>query len=532
MRQTQNGDLFKYGTDSLVDFGQCFRDGSSVCDYTPVHEAIADFLPTVVRSIGRKVTDSEMRSFEHLLRQQYFDNKKDLLMNGDAMSHVYVTPWQMQNGVPICVRITLAKRCSIVVDGATKKMTGFEVCTPDGRPIETLRSLPWFIDNLLEVNYALRFIWERRFPSELLSGRLMAQWRAVGCPVELPCTLWLCTTPDGRKIAIRFVQSEGLSADDGDVHVLAELLVDGAECDMKTVQPALYKIVDADALDSAMEDWAEMQGVSDADTSWLRRVLVQRFDYLKRQERHLGVKCCLTVRVPTGNGVESVAVFHTGARTKNGDALYALCREKNSSGRWTALNFVTADGLYNIGIDNLPASPDWRLEYRPLAAVSSWSPLSRHVLEHASRWTARGVVKGVHDECGRDVFTDSVVCEDAYRMACEQLEASLEYATLHPEAVAVGYYNPDVDHADSRTSPISFYVPGWFSDEARRSGMPDAAFVVRLVETEYGVRADCPTILPIDFVRFSASIVGDEFPIPDWLIDGCGSETGYAACAS
>ena len=206
-------------------------------------------------------------------------------------------------------------------------------------------------------------------------------------------------------------------------------------------------------------------------------------------------------------GGEIAEVFHTGDFTVDGDAIYGLCRDYQD-GRWSCVVWVRAEHLKGVGVDLLPAAPNWSLKRHVFDATGEIGALSRHVLHNAYRWASQGCLTGKKDAYGHDVFVDAAAREAMYDNACAELGNSLRYVADHPDRIIYGYYHPAVDRAIGDISPIAIYLPAFFSDEAKRTAVEDAVFAVRVVNDRGHIRYEVPTILPPSFARRTMRVLG------------------------
>ena len=496
-----------------IDFGAVFRDGDAVADFTSCAEDVTGFIGTVAALLGREIAAEELLRCERKLRLQYLA-RHPFSGGTDADTSVYVTPFRLQSGAVICIKVTLLRRSSIKIQNANKKMISFELCNEAGEPITTLRKLPWFVENLRELSYALRGVLRERFPRELLGCQLTAAWIREGAQEALPCTVKLTETLDGHEISVMFRKTP--LADDGTCpHVEASLLIDDEEPRMLDLLPPMLKVVDVDCLDAeSFDGFVDMCGGHTAFTSaheWAS-ALIQRFDFLVTyQARYPGGEGILPAVLP-GN-VPSL-LFNTGEMTTSGEAVYGLCIERQRDGRWAQVHWMLEEHLSAAGITRFPMAPDFTLEWREFDGRIPVGRPARHVLDHASRWMDPSALTGERDVFGHDIFASDSMRERAYELACSALDASIQAAIADPDSVAYGYYSTAADRVEGVVSPVSLYLPAMVTDTARNSGRPDAAFVVRLVDSETP-HYEVPTMLTLDHVIRSVRVMGAK--MPEWL---------------
>jgi hypothetical protein len=504
----------------MVDFGAVFADGPAVCDYTNCIAEIGKFLSVIGGLMGRYLEKKELRECESYLRRQY-QQRHPFAMGGDHDTHIYETPWQLANGTRICIRMTLLLRNSIKVPTANKKMSLFELCEPSGEPLGTMRTLPWHIDNYREIANAVRAAMRCRFPHELLGNTLACSWIKAGAKEDLPCTIYLGETLEGEDLSIRFRPVAGKNQDN-QIHVKASLVVGEEEVSLQSLQPPLFKHISPECFNSDSSDqFNDMLGRIEFAlyNDWLS-VIKARYDYLWNfQNQHHMQEGIVPVSLQGGIAAE---VFHTGFWTDAGEAVYGLCRDRGADGRWRCINWVHAVHLSGVGVTRLPLAPNWDLEWHPFDVQMSRVELSRHVLDHASRWASKESLTGDKDGLGHDVFVSDELKEEMYGYACKELSASIAYATAHPEEIAYGYYNPVVDRANGKYSPVAIFLPGFFVVEDGRK-TPRAIFVLRLKKDGSHPYYEIPTILPVSYVRRSVEVLG--FGSPSWVSGDTGMQT-------
>jgi len=507
---------------SVLDFGQVFGDYHLPCDYTPVKDSVKKFIAIVAGLMGRDVEEEELMKCERMLRKQYTEWHPS--SQHDKDERVYSTPWVTSQGIPICIRIGLIKRTSIVIEGALKKIILFEICTPSGEPLGTMRTLPWLIVNHKEIANAVRAVMHCRFQSELIGSTLAYSWMKSGAREELPCTIHLGETPMGNELSIRF-NPVNMQSLDGIVHAKASLVVNGEEFTLQALQPPLFRRISPECFDgSALDAFNDMLGHKEFPlyNDWLS-TMKSRYDYLwSFQRRYPGQEGIIPVTLQGGIPAE---VFHSGAWTDDGEAVYGLCRDRAPDGRWKTIYWVYADHLRGVGASRLPAAPNWNLEREPFDAQVPTEKLSRHVLHHASRWAPKEFLTGVKDELGFDVFVSVEQREKAFVCACEELALSIAYAIANPEEVGYGYYNSSVDLAKGDYSPITIFLPGFFAEEDGKK-TPRAVFVLRLADRLSHPRYEIPTILPVSYVRRSIVVLGLE--PPSWVSGDIGKQANIA----
>ena len=500
----------------MVDFGSVFADGSAVCDYTNCIDEIGNFMSVVGGLMGRYLEAKELRECESCLRRQYLQRHPFTMGGVDRDTHIYETPWQLGNGTRICIRVTLLLRNSIKVQNANKKMAKFELCEPSGEPIGTMRSLPWYIDNHKEIAHAVRAVMRYRFPNELLASTLARSWIKAGAKEDLPCTIYLGETSEGEDLSIRFRSVDAKSQDES-IHTKASLVVNGKEVSLQSLQPPLFKRITPECFNGdSFDEFSDMLGRDEFPyNDWLS-VMKGRYDYLwSFQNRHHGQEGIVPAFLQGGIPAE---VFHSGLLTADGEAVYGLCRDRGGDGRWTNINWLYADHLRSVGVVRLPTVPNWSLELSPFDSKMPMLKLSRHVLDHASRWAPKESLTDEKDELGHDVFVSDEAEEEAYGYACKELSTSVTYAATHPEEVAYGYYNPVVDRAKGRCSPIAIFLPGFFVEEDGKK-TPRAVFAFRLRNDVLHPCYEIPTILPVSYVRRSIGVLGLESP--SWVSGEC-----------
>lgn len=501
----------------MLDFGQAFGDYYQPCDYTPVKDSVEKFIPTVAGLIGRAVRDDELVQCERMLRKQY--TERHPLSHRDRDEWVYSTPWAMSQGAQICIRVGLIKRTSIIIEGAAKKVICFELCTSTGEPLGTMRSLPWHIDNYKDIAHAVRAVMRCRFQHELLGSTLACSWMKTGASESLPCTIYLGDTPEGDKLSIRFSQSTVMD-EDGLKHTRASLVVEGEEISLQSLLPPIFKAINPDGLDfCAFDEFNDMVGHVEYPlyADWIS-VMKSRYDYLASfQNRHRGQEGILPVVLQGGVPAE---IFHSGVLTNWGEAVYGLCRDRGTDGRWTNVNWVYANHLRGVGVTHLPTEPNWNLEWRPFDVQIPIGALSRHVLEHASRWAPPMTTTGKKDNLGYDVFVNNQVREEMFDYACEELESSLSLVRKCPEEIAYGYYHPAVDHVKGECSPVSIFIPGFFKEVGDKN-LPQAVFALRLVNQSTCPCYEIPTILPVSYVKRAVLVLG--LDSPTWVSEAVNS---------
>ena len=493
---------------AFIDFGTAFGSAGSVCDYTPCIDAIGSFVPTVASLLGREIRPDEFRLCERMLRKEFLSHRP-FCNDWEVDDHIYKTPWVMNDGTQISIRVVLLKRSSIKVPTADKKMSVFVVCNETGQQIETMRALPWNIVNVAEIAYALRNIMQRHFPHELLGSRLAAAWRDAGGGDILPATIYLTELEDGSALALRFTEiSHGAEDEKDEVRkASASILIDDIEVPIRDLQPPMLKRISLGALDEdSMASFYDMKGcvASESYRDWLF-VRLQRYDYLVSfQNQYVG---CAGVVPAMLQGGEMVEIFHTGEFSVEGEAIYGLCRDCQD-GRWANVLWVYPEHLKGIGIDLQPAAPNWSLKWHVFDANVKIGALSRHVLHNASRWAPQECLTGKKDAHGHDIFVDEVAREVMYEKACAELANSLRYSIEHPDRIAYGYYHSAVDRALGDISPIAIYLPAFFSEEAKKKAAPDAIFPLRVLNDGGHIRYEVPTILSPSFAKRTRGVLG------------------------
>ena len=494
-----------------IDFGAAFGDGDAVCDYTNCICDITNFLAIVVALIERQITENELRSCESSLHRQYLQ-RHPFAHGADEDTAIYETPWRQQNGTPICLRVTLLKRNSIKVPMANKKMSRFEICEPSGEPLGTMRSLPWHIDNYADVAYAVRAVIRNRFSHELLGSRLANSWIKAGEGDTLPCTIYVGETADGDEFSLRFSPADSEANADERIHAVATLLVDGVEIPLQELLPPMFRAVNPSCLDvESYMDFNDIVGRVDCPVrqDWVSMIR-HRYDFLavfqRKRSKHSGI---LPVVLQGGIPAE---VFHTGTWTDEGKAVYGLCRNRGEDGRWTQIYWVLAEHLDGVGVTKLPEPPDWKLEWHRFDSQLPMADLSPHILDHASRWADPTSLTGEKDADGNDIFVSALARDEMFAHATAELDISLSYVSVHPEAIAYGYYYPVVDRTLGECSPISILLPGFFMDLPDGTKRPQAVFVLRIRNASKSPFFEVPTVLPIPWARRSALILGQNTP--------------------
>ena len=498
---------------SYIDFGMVFADGGGVCDFSACLTEIANFLPAVAGLAGRQIEEHESRLCEVSLRRQYLE-RHPFAHGADKDTAVYCTPWRQQNGIPICIRVTLLKRDSLKILDANKKMTLFEVCEPSGNPVGTLRSLPWLIDNLRDIAFAVRACMRHRFVYDLLGPRLVSQWKKAGASEELPCTLFIGETADGDDLYLRFSPSENGDSADGRVHVVAKLVVDDTEIPLQALLPPMFRFVNPNCFNrEAFEDFTDIVGaaVFTIQREW-RTIIRQRYDFLALFQSGRGKSPGI---IPVELDGFSGEVFHTGTWTEQGEAVYGLCRDRGSDGRWTNIVWLLGEHLEGLGVTDLPAAPDWDAEKSPFNIQRPMAPLSPHILDHASRWADPDTLTGERDDVGHDIFITAAARDEMFGRACEELKTSLLHAAFHPEDVGFGYYHSAVDRVRGECSPITTFLPGFFEKTPTGKTKPRAVFVLRVRTASKFPFYEVPTILSLPMARLSALVLGGD--IPPWM---------------
>ena len=492
----------------FIDFGVVFGSAGCVCDYTPCIGAISRFVPTVASLLGREIRPEEFKLCERMLKNEYLSHRP-FSNDREVDDHIYKTPWAMNDGTQICIRVVLLKRSSIKVPTADKKMSAFVVCDETGQQIETMRALPWDVINVAEIAYAIRCVMQGRYPHELLGSRLAAAWRDAGGSDALPTTIYLTELPDGSELSIRFAEvSHGVEDETHEVcKASASILIDDIEVPVRDLQPPMLQRISLGALDEdSMASFYDMKGcvASESYRDWLF-VRLQRYDYLVSFQN--GYAGCAGVVPAMLQGGEMVEIFHTGDFSAEGDAIYGLCRDCQD-GRWASVVWVRAEHLKGVGVDLLPAAPNWSLKRHVFEANGKIGVLSRHVLHNAHRWASQGCLTGKKDVHGHDIFVDEAAREAMYDNACIELVNSLSYVAEHPDRIIYGYYHPAVDRAIGDISPIAIYLPAFFSESAKRTAVEDAVFAVRVVNDGGHIRYEVPTILPPSFAKRTMGVLG------------------------
>ena len=488
----------------LIDFGRVFRVGDAICDYTKCQASIQNLLATVSSLIGRRVTEDECRECERLLRGQYLARLPSL-HSVDSDSYVYRTPWPLvEQGGLICIRITVVfHRGSIKVAGATSKMTEFALCDLIGKQIGAARDLPWHLANYQAVAYAIRNIWCGRFPHGLLSQQLFAAWHDAGGNSELPQRLPLCDTPDGQELEVAFAHGEQPNSWDGGKPIaVAKLILDGEAVQLEKLQPKLLVDLDPGAFNEEaflafMDLAADAQGI--ITLADLRSHLCRVFDlYATHQPQDI---------VDLDNGWR---VFNTCIAARAGGDVFAVLADPIDV-RFTSIVWVAEESLSGYGC-RVPARPDLQVVTFSSPSGSVGSICSPHVLAHASRWAAAGRVIGI-DDWGRDVFAKGSDASELYAKASAELNRTLAYVSTHPGEVAYGYYDSRADRKGLNAYPVCAYLPAFFSEMAKASLQPDAAFVARLV----GGHWEIPTVLRPEWVKASCRALGCT-TMPGWVL--------------
>lgn len=492
-----------FSSDRFVDFATVFEDRSQVCDFSPCIEEISIFFSTVGSLIGRDIEPEEISAFERMLRKQYRAHGP-FRVNREVDDYIYETPWTTDAGTALFAHVILRRLGSIKVENADKKMVKIETCTASGEPIGALRSLPWTISNIREIRYAFRNLYRGWFPHDLIGARLFSAWQEAGGSADLPMTVFITELPDGGDFSLRFV-ADGESEDAGRPRVRASVLVDDAEVALRNLLPRMLRKIDLTALgEDSMESFFDMKGVAPNETyrQWLNK-RVQRYDYLESFADRFAASGIVRTILADG---EQVEIFHSGDFTADGRAIYGLCREK-CDGLWRSVLWVLGEHLVSVGVRYLPTAPDWKLMWFDFDPTVPRGSLSRHVLQKASRWADPETLTG-KKEAGCDIFVDEEARERMYAKACAELETSLAFCSENPECVTYGYYHPTVDHARGDVSPIAIYLPAFFSEKAKATGVADAVFAVRVVTNGGRVHYEFPTVLPVSYARQTAAVIG------------------------
>ena len=145
-----------------------------------------------------------------------------------------------------------------------------------------------------------------------------------------------------------------------------------------------------------------------------------------------------------------------------------------------------------------------------------WSLIALSRNQHATRWLGEDTPGFLgRDDRGRDVWSSSAVEDRIFGLAKRALSAALSDAP--DDRLALGFYDPKIDRADSDALPICGLLPAFCSPKARAAHNVDGVFVLRVHAGPDGVPRclSVPTIHKTEFCRRLIVAAGE--PMPAWL---------------